>query len=55
MKKENRLEEEYAKAKQDFKADPNNINLNILSAAEESLEAFYDEKLNGVIIRACAR
>ena len=53
--KENRLEEEYDKAKQDFEADPNYINLNILSAAKESLEAFYDEKLNGVIIRAPAR
>ena len=51
--KENRLE--YAKAKQDFKADPNNANSNILSAAKESLEAFYDEKLNGVLIRARAR
>ena len=53
--KENRLEEEYAKAKQVFEADPNNTNSNILSAAKESLEAFYDEKLNGVIIRARAR
>ena len=49
-----RNEKEYAKAKQDFKADPNNINLNILSAAKESLETFYDEKLNRVIIRARA-
>ena len=55
MKKENRFEEEYAKAKQDFETDPNNTNSNILSAAKESLEAFYDEKLNGVIIRARAR
>ena len=29
--------------------------MNILSAAKESLEAFYNEKLNGVIIRARAR
>ena len=43
-----------AKAKQDFEADPNNTNSNIVSAAKESLEAFYDEKLNGVIIRARA-
>ena len=53
--KENRLEEEYAKAKQVFEADPNNTNSNILNAAKENLEAFYDEKLNGVIIRARAR
>ena len=39
--KETHLEGEYAKAKQDFEADPNNINLNILSAAKENrLEAF---------------
>ena len=49
------LEEEYAKAKQDLRADPNFINLNILSAAKESLEAFFDEKLKGVIIRVRAR
>ena len=43
--KENRLEEEYAKAKQVFEADPSNTNSNILNAAKENLEAFYDEKL----------
>ena len=37
-KKENRFEEEYAKAKQDFEADPNNINSNILSAANLYLQ-----------------
>ena len=52
--KENRLEEEYAKAKQVFEADPNNTNSNILNAAKENLEDFYDEKLNGVIMRARA-
>ena len=54
--KENRFEEEYAKAKQGFEADPNNINLNILNAAKESLETVFDEKLiNGVIIYVRAR
>ena len=53
--KENRLEKEYAKAKQVFEADPNNTNSNILNSSKENLEAFYDEKLNGVIIRARAR
>ena len=43
--KENRFEEEYAKAKQDFEADPNNINLKILSAGKESLEAFTTRNL----------
>jgi len=52
--KENRLEEEYARAKQVFEADPNITNLNALNAAKENLEAFYDEQLDGVIIRACA-
>ena len=36
-------------------ADPNNTNSNILNSAKENLEAFYDKKLNGVIIRARAR
>ena len=39
-------EEEYARAKQVFEADPNNTNLNALNAAKENLEAFYDEKLD---------
>ena len=51
--RENRLE--YAKAKQVFEADPSNTNSNILNGAKENLEAFYDEKLDGVIIRARAR
>ena len=51
--KENHLEEEYAKAKQDFEADPKNTNSNMLNAAKENLEAFYEEKLDRVII--CAR
>ena len=53
--RENRLEEGYAKAKQVFEADPSNTNSNILNGAKENLEAFYDEKLDGVIIRARAR
>ena len=53
--KENRLEEEYAKAKQVFEVDPNNTNSNILSAAKESLEAFYDEKRNVRSHHACSR
>ena len=40
--KENRLEEEYAKAKQVFEADPNNTDSNTLNSARENLEAFYD-------------
>ena len=37
-------------------ADPNNINLNILSARwKRKFRSIYDEKLNGVIIRARAR
>ena len=43
--KENRFEEEYAKAKQGFETDPNNINLNILSTGKESLEAFTTRNL----------
>ena len=53
--KEKHLEEEYAKTKQVFEADPKSANSNTLNAAKENLEAFYDEKLNSVIIHAHAR
>ena len=53
--KGNLLEKEYAEAKKIFDADPSDTNANILNSAKENLEAFYEEKINGVIIRARAR
>ena len=53
--KRNHLDNEYAKAKQLFESDPNNTNANILNSAKENLEAFHEEKLNGIIIHVPAR
>lgn len=53
--KENQLQNEYAKAKQIFDTDPNDSNANILTAAKEKLEVFYEEKLQGIIICVQAR
>jgi len=49
------LQEEYAKAKSIFEADPNDRNANSLNSAEDTLELFYEEKVKGIIIRARAR
>ena len=45
MKKKIALKKNTLKQSRTFETDPNNTNSNILSAAKESLEAFYDEKL----------
>ena len=50
-----KLEKEYTEAKQVFETDPNDWNGNNLNAAKDKLESFYDEKVNGIIIRARAR
>ena len=53
--KETNLQEEFAKAKQLFDSDPNATNANALNSAKEKLELLYEEKLQGIIIRARAR
>ena len=53
--KETSLQKEFAKAKQLFDSDPNAIDVNALKWAKEKLELFYEEKLQGIIIRARAR
>ena len=50
-----KLEKEYTEAKQVFETNPNDSNGNNLNAAKDKLESFYDEKVNGIIIRAQAR
>jgi len=49
------LQEEYAKAKCIFEADPRDQNANSLNSAKDTLELFYEEKVKGIIIRARAR
>ena len=54
-KRGSKLEKEYTEAKQVFETNPNDSNGNNLNAAKDKLESFYDEKVNGIIIRARAR
>ena len=53
--KETNLQKEFAKAKQLLDSDPNATNANALNSAKEKLELLYEEKLQGIIIRARAR
>ena len=53
--KEMNLLKEFTKAKQLFDSDPNTNNANALNSAKEKLQHFYEEKLQGIIIRARAR
>jgi len=53
--KEMNLQKELAKAKQLLDSDPNADNANALNSTKENLELLYDEKLQGIIIRARAR
>ena len=52
--KENILQNEYAKARQNVDLDPNSTNVNALNSAKENLELFYEEKVHGMVIRARA-
>ena len=47
--KENILQNEYAKAKQNVDLDPNSTNVNALNSAKENLELFYEEKVHGIV------
>jgi len=49
------LQEEYAKTKSIFEADPRDQNANSLNSAKDTLGLFYEEKVKGIIIRARAR
>ena len=52
--KEMNLQKEFARVKQVFDSDPNTNNANALNSAKEKLELLYEEKLQGIIIRARA-
>ena len=53
--KETNLQREFEKAKQIFDSDPNDINANALNSTKEKLELLYEQKIQGIIIRARAR
>ena len=53
--KEMNLQMEFSRAKQLFDSDPNATNVNALNSAKEKLELLYEEKVQGIIIRARAR
>ena len=45
------MQDEFNKEKQTFSCDPTNKNATDFNMAKESLEHFYEEKLQGIIIR----
>ena len=50
--KENTLQNDYARAKQNVNLDPNNTNVNAVNSAKENLEVFYEEKVHGIVTHA---
>ena len=53
--KENILQDEFNNAKQTFECDPTDKNASDFNTAKEKLEHSYEEKLQGIIIRARAQ
>ena len=49
------LQDEFNNAKQTFEGDPTNKNASDSNTVKEKLEHLYEEKLQGIIIRARAR
>ena len=49
------IQEEYKEATRRFENDPNDLNKSRLNEVKEKLELFYEEKTNGIIVRARAR
>ena len=49
------MQDEFNNAKQTFECDPTNKNASDFNTAKEELEHFYEEKLQGIIIRARAQ
>ena len=48
------MQDEFFNAKQTFECDPTNENASDFNTAKEKLKHFYEEKLQGIIIRARA-
>jgi len=53
--KEKMIQQEYEEATRRFKKDPNEYNRSRFNEIKEKLESFYEEKTNGIIVRARAR
>ena len=53
--KENILQDKFNNAKQTFEFDPTDKNETDFNTAKEKLDLFYEQKLQGIIIRAQAR
>ena len=49
------IQDEYKEATRRFENDPNDLNKSRLNEVKEKLELFYEEKTNGIIVRARAR
>jgi len=49
------IQQEYEEATQRFEKDPNDYNRSQFNEIKEKLELFYEEKTNGIIVRARAR
>ena len=49
------IQEEYKEVTRRFENNPNDLNKSRLNEVKEKLELFYDEKTNGIIVRARAR
>ena len=49
------LQNDYTVASQKYESNPCDSNVNLLTAAKEKLELFYEQKTKGIIIRARAR
>jgi len=52
--KERMIQQEYEEATQCFEKDPSDYNRSRLNEIKEKLELFYEEKTNGIIVRARA-
>ena len=53
--KENILQDKFNNAKERFESDPTDENASDFNTAKEKLELFYEQELEGIIIRARAR
>ena len=53
--KENLFQQEYEEATRLYENNPNDLNRSRLNEIKEKLELLYEEKTNGIIVRARAR
>ena len=53
--KEKMINQEYKETYRRFEKDPSDYNRSLLNEIKEKLELSYEEKTNGIIVRARAR